>query len=127
MKTQAIKMQINAPPNAKSNCLFANLKYDVPEGVTVFLISIPVSLGIALASGAPLFSGLIAGIIGGIIIAPLSGSSLEIIGPTAGLAIIVLSAVQQLVFNAFLLALVMVGIIQISMSLAKLGVVTFHR
>ena len=86
--------------------VWANLKYDLPASISVFLISIPLSLGIALASGVPLFSGLITGIIGGIIVAPLSGSSLGISGASAGLAVIVLNAVQTLGFNAFLLVVV---------------------
>ena len=126
MKTQSITMQTNTSKKANYRGLFSSLKYDFPAGIAVFLISIPLSLGIALASGVPLFSGLIAGIIGGIIVTPLSGSSLGISGPTAGLAIIVLSAVQQLGFNAFLLALVMAGVIQICMGLAKAGVIAYY-
>lgn len=118
------------PPPANLNVnhrgLFANLKDDLPAGIAVFLISIPLSLGIALASGAPLFSGLIAGIIGGLIVAPLSGSSLGISGPTAGLAVIVLSAIQQLGFPVFLFALVVAGVIQIVMGLTKAGVIAYY-
>jgi len=110
MKMQAIEMQDNASPKVNNGGLFANLKYDLPASIAVFLISIPLSLGIALASGAPLFSGLIAGIIGGLIVAPLSGSSLGISAPTAGLAIVVLTAIEKLGFNGFLLALVVAGI-----------------
>ncbi len=119
-------MQMNAPPEVNSNGLFANLKCDFPAGIAVFLISIPLSLGIALASGAPLFSGLIAGIIGGIIVAPLSGSSLGISGPTAGLAVIVLSAIEKLGFNGFLFALVLAGVLQIIMGLTKAGVIAYY-
>jgi MFS superfamily sulfate permease-like transporter len=57
-----------------------NLKCDLPAGIVVFLVSLPMSLGIALASGAPLLSGLITGIIGGLVVAPLSGSHLGISG-----------------------------------------------
>ncbi|MDO9048311.1 MAG: carbonic anhydrase family protein [Methylobacter sp.] len=109
-----------------NNSLFANLKYDLSAGIAVFLIAIPLSLGIALASGAPLFSGLIAGIISGIIVAPLSGSSLGISGPTAGLAIIVWAAIDKLGFNGFLLALVVAGVFQIIMGLSKAGVIAYY-
>src|SRR5665811_369430 len=119
-------MQMNASPEVNNTGLFANLKYDLPAGIAVFLIAIPLSLGIALASGAPLFSGLIAGIISGIIVAPLSGSSLGISGPTAGLAIIVLLAIQKLGFNGFLLALVVAGVFQIVMGLSKAGVIAYY-
>ena len=70
------------------NGLLGSLKYDFPAGIAVFLIAIPLSLGIALASGAPLFAGLIAGILSGIVIAPISGSALGISGPTAALALV---------------------------------------
>ena len=126
MKTQATEIQTNANLNGNNGGLFANLKYDIPAGIAVFLISIPLSLGIALASGAPLFAGLIAGIISGIVVAPLSGSSLGISGPTAGLAIIVLSAIEKLGFNAFLLALVVAGLIQIVMGLSRAGVIAYY-
>ncbi|MDO8843719.1 bifunctional SulP family inorganic anion transporter/carbonic anhydrase [Methylicorpusculum sp.] len=118
-------MQTHKPPNRNSD-LFASLKYDFPAGIAVFLISIPLSLGIALASGAPLFSGLIAGIIGGIIIAPLSGSALGISGPSAGIAVIVLSAIETLGFKGFLLSLLVAGIIQIIMGLTRAGVIAYY-
>ncbi|WP_432740372.1 carbonic anhydrase family protein [Methylobacter sp. G7] len=117
---------MNSNPKTNNGSLFANLKYDLPAGIAVFLIAIPLSLGIALASGAPLFSGLIAGIISGIVVAPLSGSALGISGPTAGLAIIVWSAIDKLGFNGFLLALVVAGIFQIIMGLSKAGVIAYY-
>ena len=65
----------------------ANLKQDLPAGIVVFLLALPLCLGIALASGAPLFSGLIAGIIGGLVIGALSGSHTSVSGPAAGLTV----------------------------------------
>jgi len=103
-----------------------NLKYDIPAGISVFLVAIPLSLGIALASGAPLFSGLITGIISGIIVAPLSGSSLGISGTAAGLAIIVLQDISKLGFNGFLLAAVLAGFFQILMGLFRAGVIAYY-
>ncbi|MGR8998465.1 MAG: bifunctional SulP family inorganic anion transporter/carbonic anhydrase [Gammaproteobacteria bacterium] len=126
MNKQAMEIQTNASPKVNNSGLLANLKYDLPASIAVFLIAIPLSLGIALASGAPLFSGLIAGIISGIIVAPLSGSSMGISGPTAGLAIIVLSAIEELGFNGFLLALVVAGVFQIVMGLARAGVIAYY-
>jgi len=110
-------------PKVNNGGQFARLKYDLPAGIAVFLISIPLSLGIALASGAPLFSGLIAGIIGGLVVSPLSGSTLGISGPTAGLAIVVLTAIEKLGFNSFLLSLVLAGVFQVIMGLLRAGVV----
>lgn len=103
-----------------------NLKSDLPAALAVFLVAIPLSLGIALASGAPLFSGLITSIISGLIVIPLSASSLGISGPAAGIAIIVASAIQELGFTAFLLALVLAGLIQILMGLIRAGVVAYY-
>lgn len=117
---------MKTPTENDNGNLLANLKYDIPAGIVVFLISIPLSLGIALASGAPLFAGLISGIISGLVIAPLSRSCLGISGPTAGLAIIVLSAIEKLGFNGFLLALMVAGVIQIIMGLAKAGVIAYY-
>ena len=125
MKTQATEIKMNSSPEINNN-LFANLKYDLPAGIAVFLIAIPLSLGIALASGAPLFSGLIAGIISGMVVAPLSGSSLGISGATAGIAVIVWAAIDKLGFNGFLLALVLAGIFQIIMGLSKAGVIAYY-
>ena len=84
---------------------------DIPAGIVVFFVAVPLCLGIALASGAPLFSGIIAGIVGGIIVGVLSGSQLGVSGPAAGLAVIVLAAIQDLgAFEIFLMAVVLAGV-----------------
>lgn len=98
------------------------LKFDLPSGLVVFLVALPLCLGIALASGAPFFSGLISGIIGGIVIGSLSGSRLSVSGPAAGLAALVLGAITNIgAFDLFLCAVFIAGILQILMSVAKLG------
>lgn len=110
-----------------NNGLFANYKSDIPSGFVVFLVALPLCLGVALASGAPLFSGIIAGVVGGIIVGYLSGSNLGVSGPAAGLAVIVLSAIQSLgSFEAFLLAVVISGIIQIVMGVLQAGIVGYY-
>ena len=76
--------------------MFKTLKHDLPASIVVFFVALPLCLGIALASGAPLFSGLIAGIIGGIVVGALSGSKIGVSGPAAGLAAIVLTAIGTL-------------------------------
>src|SRR6478609_9093815 len=102
--------------------LFANAKKDIPSGVVVFLVALPLCLGIALASGAPFFSGIISGIIGGVVIGSLSGSKLSVSGPAAGLAALVLAAITTIGdFRLFLCAVVVAGIIQMLMGLARLG------
>ncbi len=83
-------------------------------GVVVFLVALPLSLGIALTSGAPLFSGLLGGMIGGLVVGVLSGSQVSISGPSAALASIVAQQISELhSFEAFLLALFFAGIIQV--------------
>lgn len=101
-----------------------NLQYDLPAAIVVFLVALPLCLGIALASGVPLFSGVIAGMVGGIVIGTLSKSPLSVSGPAAGLAVIVLNAVQTLPsFEAFLLAVLLAGIIQVGLGLLKAGII----
>jgi MFS superfamily sulfate permease-like transporter len=98
------------------------IKTDLPSGLVVFLVALPLCLGISLASGAPFFSGLISGIIGGVIIGSLSGSKLSVSGPAAGLAALVLAAITNIgAFDLFLCAVLIAGILQILISVAKLG------
>lgn len=106
---------------------FANLKHDVPSSIVVFLVALPLCLGIALASGAPLFSGIIAGIVGGVIVSLISGSSLGVSGPAAGLAVIVLTSIQELgQFELFLYAVFIAGILQVIFSFLKAGVIAYY-
>jgi MFS superfamily sulfate permease-like transporter len=101
-----------------------NLKYDIPAGIVVFLVAVPLCLGIALASGAPLYSGMIAGMVGGIVIGLMSNSQLSVSGPAAGLAAIVFMQIQTLgSFQTFLLAVVIAGVMQVLLGLAKAGTI----
>ena len=103
------------------------LKADIPASVVVFLVALPLCLGIALASGAPLISGVIAGIVGGVVVGALSGSPLGVSGPAAGLAVIVLTAIQDLgAFDVFLVAVILAGLIQIALGFAKAGVIAYY-
>lgn len=98
------------------------IKADAPAGLVVFLVALPLCMGIALASGAPLFSGIIAGIVGGLVTGYLSNSHVSVSGPAAGLSAIVLAAITELgSFETFLLAVVMAGILQIILGLIKAG------
>lgn len=103
--------------------LLLNLRYNLPASLVVFLVALPLCLGIALASGAPLFSGIISGIIGGIIVGSLSGSALGVSGPAAGLSVVVLSYIAILngSWEAFLLAVVITGVIQLIAGFLRLG------
>ncbi len=99
-----------------------SLADDAPAGLVVFLVALPLCLGIALASGAPLFSGIISGIIGGLIVSLLSASSVSVSGPAAGLAVIVATAIQSLgSFPAFLLAVLVAGVAQVGFGLLRAG------
>jgi MFS superfamily sulfate permease-like transporter len=101
---------------------FKYWKNDLPAGLVVFLVALPLCLGISLASGAPFFSGLISGIIGGVVIGSLSGSKLSVSGPAAGLAALVLAAITNIgAFDLFLCAVLIAGILQMLIGLAKLG------
>lgn len=107
--------------------MFKNIKSDLPASIVVFFVALPLCLGIALASGAPLFSGLIAGIIGGIVVGGLSGSKIGVSGPAAGLAAIVLTAIGTLgSYQNFLVAVVLSGIIQIIFGILKAGVIGYY-
>jgi carbonic anhydrase len=98
------------------------LARDLTAGLVVFLVALPLCLGIALASNAPLFSGLVAGVIGGIVVGLLSGSHTSVSGPAAGLAAVVVAQIAALgSFQAFLLAVVLAGLIQIGLGLARAG------
>lgn len=100
----------------------ANLGKDLAAGLVVFLVALPLCLGVALASNAPLFSGILAGVIGGIIVGLLSGSQTSVSGPAAGLTAIVAAQIGALKgFDAFLLAVLLAGVIQIVLGLIKAG------
>ena len=102
--------------------LFANLKSDFASGLVVFLVALPLCLGIALASGAPPLAGVISGIVGGIIVGYLSQSHISVSGPAAGLTAIVLTAITELgSFNSFLLAVLIAGLIQLALGFLKAG------
>ncbi|AWA30410.1 hypothetical protein HYN48_10085 [Flavobacterium magnum] len=102
--------------------LFANLKSDFASGLVVFLVALPLCLGISLASGAPPLSGIIAGIIGGIVIGSLSTSHLSVSGPAAGLTAIVLTAITEFkAFDIFLAAVLVAGLLQLILGFIKAG------
>ncbi|MGB3469173.1 MAG: SulP family inorganic anion transporter, partial [Cyclobacteriaceae bacterium] len=104
--------------------LFSSLASDIPSGLVVFLVALPLCLGIALASGAPLFAGVISGIVGGIVVGIASGSHLSVSGPAAGLAIIVAASIEDLgSYQAFTLAVVLAGIIQLILGFLKAGII----
>jgi MFS superfamily sulfate permease-like transporter len=107
--------------------VLSNARYDLPASIVVFFVALPLCLGIALASGAPLFAGIVAGIVGGIVVGMGSGSQLGVSGPAAGLAVIVLNAIGVLNgWEAFLVAVVLAGIIQLIMGYLRLGIIAYY-
>ncbi len=107
--------------------MFKTIKNDLPASIVVFFVALPLCLGIALASGAPLFSGLIAGIIGGVVVGSMSGSKIGVSGPAAGLAAIVLTAIGTLGgYENFLVAVVLGGVIQLIFGFLKAGIIGYY-
>lgn len=107
--------------------LFANLNSDFAAGLVVFLVALPLCLGIAMASGAPLFSGIISGVVGGIVVGYLSQSHISVSGPAAGLTAIILTAVTDFkAFDVFLLAAFLAGAIQLILGFVKAGSISNH-
>lgn len=112
----SVRPSTAAPPSA--------WREDIGAGLVVFLVALPLCLGIALASGAPLASGLVTGAVGGLLVSRLSGSQLMVSGPAAGLTAIVLAALAELgSFQAFLLAVMLAGALQLLMGALRAGVI----
>src|SRR6187402_1939359 len=100
------------------------LKHDLPAGLSVFLVALPLCLGIALASGAPIYAGLLSGIIGGLVVSLISGSQLAVSGPAAGLTTLVAASIISLGdYKVFLLAVVVAGLFQLILGVLKLGAI----
>lgn len=103
---------------------FGSARRDVPAGIVVFLVALPLCLGIALASGAPLFAGIVAGVVGGMVLAFVSGSELSVSGPAAGLTVIVAGAISSLGgFEVFTVAVLLSGVLQFGLGAARAGVI----
>jgi MFS superfamily sulfate permease-like transporter len=94
------------------------LRHDLPAGLSVFLVALPLCLGIALASGAPIYSGLLSGMVGGLVVALISGSQLAVSGPAAGLTTLVAASIISLGdYKVFLLAVIIAGLFQLVLGL----------
>jgi MFS superfamily sulfate permease-like transporter len=103
--------------------LFATWQKDLPASIVVSLVALPLCLGIAVASGAPPFSGLVAGIVGGLVVGALSKSPLSVAGPAAGLTTIVLAAIADVPsYQAFTLSVMIAGLMQAAFGLSRSGV-----
>jgi MFS superfamily sulfate permease-like transporter len=103
-----------------------HVKTDLLSGLVVFLVALPLCLGIAVASGAPPFAGVIAGVIGGLVIGALSSSNVSVAGPAAGLIAIVVAAITDLGYETFLVAIVLAGLFQLILGFAKAGSISSY-
>jgi SulP family sulfate permease len=104
----------------------ATWRHDLPAGVVVFLVALPLCLGVALASGAPLLAGLVTGVVGGLLVSRLSGAQLLVSGPAAGLTAIVLAAITELgSFEVFLVAVVLAGALQVVLGVLRAGIIGY--
>jgi MFS superfamily sulfate permease-like transporter len=101
---------------------FSFIKYDFKASIAVFFVALPLCLGISLASNAPVYSGLVAGMIGGIIISMISKSPISVSGPAAGLFAICAAAITESgAIEIFFLSVAIAGLIQIILGVFKLG------
>ncbi len=109
--------------NRRSRFYFLSfLKHDLKASITVFFVALPLCLGISLASGAPMYSGLMAGILGGIVVSLISRSELSVSGPAAGLTAICAAAITRLgAVEIFFLSVAVAGLLQILLGLFRLG------
>ncbi|MFJ9841519.1 SulP family inorganic anion transporter [Kitasatospora sp. NPDC101155] len=115
----------NAPPGRRRPPLAAlravPWRQDLPASLVVFLVALPLCVGVAVASGVPAELGLVTGIVGGLVVGALPGSSLQVSGPAAGLTVLVADAVQR--FGAGVLGLLVLGtgLLQLAMGALRLG------
>ncbi len=113
----AVKNSAEAP-ESRSQWMRANLRHDFPASLVVFLVALPLSLGIAIASGAPLMAGLIAAVVGGIVAGLLGGSSVQVSGPAAGLTVVVAGLIEQVSWQMLCLMTLGAGVLQIIFGLS---------
>ncbi|OBG82757.1 carbonic anhydrase [Mycobacterium sp. NS-7484] len=99
----------------------AILRYDLPASLVVFLVALPLSLGIAVASGAPVLAGIIAAIVGGIIVGALGGSPLQVSGPAAGLTVVVAGLISQFGWAVTCAITVGAGVLQVLFGLSRIA------
>ncbi|HNS11959.1 MAG TPA: SulP family inorganic anion transporter [Bacteroidia bacterium] len=110
-------------PGRKAKFYFLSfLKHDLKASITVFFVALPLCLGVALASNAPVISGLLAGIIGGVVVSLFSNSQLSVSGPAAGLTAICAAAITKFdSLEIFYLSVTVAGVLQFILGLLKLG------
>ncbi|TVT30320.1 carbonic anhydrase [Amycolatopsis rhizosphaerae] len=111
----------HAPPGPRWRSALHTLRHDLPASLVVFLVAVPLSLGIALASGAPVVAGLIAAIVGGIVAGALGGSALQVSGPAAGLTVIMAETIAEFGWAATCAITMLAGMLQILFGLSRVA------
>ncbi|GAA3578943.1 SulP family inorganic anion transporter [Amycolatopsis ultiminotia] len=97
------------------------LRHDVPASLVVFLVAVPLSLGIALASGAPIVAGLIAAVVGGVVAGLLGGSPLQVSGPAAGLTVLMAETIETFGWQVTCLISMLAGALQLLLGLSRVA------
>src|SRR5947199_7321506 len=97
------------------------IRYDLPASVVVFLVALPLSLGIAMASNAPVLAGLIAAIVGGIVAGCIGGSPLQVSGPAAGLTVVVADLVAEFGWEVTCSITVAAGVLQVLLGFSRVA------
>jgi carbonic anhydrase len=114
----SVTNRVDAP---KSKLILQNLRHDIPASIVVFLVALPLSLGIAIASGAPLMAGLIAAVVGGVVAGAIGGSPLQVSGPAAGLTVVVAGLIEDFGWQMTCLITVAAGALQILFGLSRVA------
>lgn len=109
------------PPHSRLSTLRNNLTHDLPASLVVFLVAVPMSLGIAFASGAPIVAGLIAAIVGGVVAGLLGGSPLAVSGPTAGQTVIIAETIERFGWQTTCAITVLAGVIQVLLGMSRVA------
>jgi carbonic anhydrase len=105
----------------QSGSILRNLRHDLPASLVVFLVALPLSLGIAIASGAPLMAGLIAAVVGGIVAGSVGGSALQVSGPAAGLTVVVAELIEDFGWQMTCVITICAGVLQILFGVIKVA------
>ncbi len=105
----------------QAGSILRNLRHDLPASLVVFLVALPLSLGIAIASGAPLMAGLIAAVVGGIVAGSVGGSLLQVSGPAAGLTVVVAGLIADFGWQMTCAITVCAGVLQILFGAVKVA------
>jgi carbonic anhydrase len=118
---QHVEQRVNDGAPSPIGRLRAAIRHDLPASLVVFLVALPLSLGIAIASDAPVLSGLIAAIVGGIVAGFIGGSPLQVSGPAAGLTVVVAELVEQFGWAITCFITVVAGLLQVLLGLSRIA------